>query len=79
MVEHPAEAQKIVSEELGFDLPVVQRAWPKFHWDAQLTKDVLEDFQAKSAFLGAQKLTRDNVVIDVSTRLVDFALQNKKQ
>ena len=79
MVLHPEEAQKIAAGELGFDLPVVQRAWPKFDWKAQLTQSILSDFQAKSTFLGAQKLTRDNVVVDVSKDLVSFTLQQNQK
>lgn len=77
MIANPEEAQKIVAGELGFDLAVVQRAWPKFHWDATLSESLLADFQAKATFLAEQKLTRDNIIVDVSSELVDFGFERK--
>ena len=79
ILEHPTEAQQIVAKELGFDGAVVERAWPKFHWDAQLTQDLLQDFQAKSEFLAAQGLTREGAVVNVQAELIDFRLQQNKQ
>ncbi len=75
IIANPSEAQKIVSQELGFDLAVVERAWPKFDWSVRLSAQVIPDFQAKAAFLAAQKLTRENAVIDVAADLVDLSFE----
>jgi sulfonate transport system substrate-binding protein len=65
IIDHPAEAQKIMSEDVGIDLAVVQKAWPKFHWDATIDEKMIADFEAKSRFLSEQKLTRDNTVVNI--------------
>jgi sulfonate transport system substrate-binding protein len=78
MLEHPSDAQTIVAEEFGLAPAVVQRAWPKFRWDAQLVPGLIPDFQAKSAFLAAQKLSRNGIVVDVARDLVNFSVLSDK-
>jgi sulfonate transport system substrate-binding protein len=69
---HPEEAQNIVAAELGIDLQVVKTAWGKHDWGAHLTEPVLEDIQEKANFLADQKLTRNNVKVDVARDLADL-------
>lgn len=71
IVENPIEAQQIVAAELGFELAVVERAWPKFHWQEELDTAAVADFQAKAQFLADQRLTRDNRVVDILRDLID--------
>lgn len=74
MIEHPAEAQKIIADDLGFDIEVVRAAWPKFHWDAEITDAVARDFQSKAQFLADEKLSRDGTVVEVKSQLIDTSL-----
>lgn len=74
IVAHPEEAQKIASEQLGLDLAVVQKAWPKHDWAIQLDDAAAADIQAKADFLTEQDKTRANVKIDVKKELINTEL-----
>ena len=49
--DNPDQAQQIVAQELSLSLEVIQRAWPRHDWTAQLTPEVVQDIQAKADFL----------------------------
>ncbi|MEL4896868.1 ABC transporter substrate-binding protein [Crocosphaera sp. Alani8] len=51
MIDNPDQAQQIVAQELSLSLEVIQRAWPRHDWTAQLTPEVVQDIQAKADFL----------------------------
>ena len=57
-----------MANELSIDKAVVELAWPKHKWDAQLTPDAINDIQQKATFLVDQKIIRANV--DVAQQLV---------
>lgn len=61
LVENPEEAQRIIAAELGLELPVVELAWPKHKWDAELTESVIADIQAKADFLFQRGLVETSV------------------
>lgn len=65
---NPQEAQQIVAKELNLDLSVVQMAWPKHNWNAQLTNAVIEDIQGKATFLKEMGFIKNN--IDVKKDLI---------
>jgi sulfonate transport system substrate-binding protein len=65
IIAHPDEAQRIMAEDLGFDLEVVRGAWPKFHWDATVDERMIADFEAKARFLAEQRLSRDNIAVNI--------------
>ena len=69
MVENPEEAQKIAAKQVDLDIEVVNLAWSKFDWRATFNEEVLNDIKAKSKFLSEQKLTRNNIVVDVEKEL----------
>ncbi len=48
---NPEEAKQIVANVLGLDIKVVEMAWPKHIWNAQLSEEVIIDIQEKSNFL----------------------------
>ena len=64
------EAIDIVSGELGFERAVVEQAWPKFVWSAQIDAAATTEWQEKAQFLSDQELTRNNVVVDVRNDLI---------
>jgi len=72
IVEHPDEAQDIVAKEMGLQIAVVERAWAKFAWDAQLTDAVIDDFQHKADFLAELDKTRQSKRVDVRRELVQL-------
>jgi sulfonate transport system substrate-binding protein len=72
MVEHPDEAKEIAAAELGLDRKVIDLAWPKFNWSAQLDEATISDFQAKASFLGEQGKTRQGKELEVRKELVDL-------
>jgi ABC-type nitrate/sulfonate/bicarbonate transport system substrate-binding protein len=78
MVDHPDEAQAIAAKELGLDLAVVQRAWPRFNWRASLTDgDMAADFQAKADFLARSGELRNDETVDVQKQLINTAVTVK--
>lgn len=58
ILDNPEEARLIVSDELGYDLEVVELAWGKHNWAARLTPALLADIDSKIDFLAEQDLLR---------------------
>jgi sulfonate transport system substrate-binding protein len=71
MEENPTEAQRIASEQLGLDLAVVERAWPKFDWSAEFDSAVKQDIQEKADFLSQQEVTRGGGSLNVEEEFLD--------
>jgi|ERR1051325_3089230 sulfonate transport system substrate-binding protein len=72
MVEHPEEAQKIATQELGLDPEVVKVAWPKHNWAARLNEAMIDDIQAKATFMAEMDKTRQSKKLDVRKELIDL-------
>lgn len=71
IVENPVKAQEITSKQLGLEIEVVKLAWTKFNWVATFNSSILSDMQNKATFLSNEKLTRNNVLIDVDKDLIN--------
>ncbi len=63
MRANPDEAIAIVAQALGLQRAVVELAWPKHNWGAQLHEEVLTDIDKKARFL------KDVGVIDEATAI----------
>lgn len=68
ILSNEQEAQRIVAEELGLDLRVVERAWPKHNFNPPLGDTEIADIQAKADFLYEAGLVKRQ--IDVKADLV---------
>lgn len=68
--ENPEKAISIVAKELSLDDEIVRTAWPKHSWSAVLNKSLVDDIQKKANFLAKQGATRNNVIIDVNSDLI---------
>lgn len=52
IMEHPDKAQRMLSEELDLPMAVVELAWPRLDWSANLTDEpVRSDLQLKADFM----------------------------
>ena len=69
--ENPAEAQQICAKELDLPLEVIQRAWPRHDWAAQINEEVISDIEAKAKFLEANDFIQNSV--DVRNNLIDLS------
>ena len=65
---NPQEAQQIVARGLKLDAKVIELAWPKHEWTAQLTPAITTDIQAKADFLVKRGLIKSPV--DVARHLI---------
>jgi sulfonate transport system substrate-binding protein len=63
VANNPAEAQSIVSEEINLPLSVVQAAWPKLVWTAEIEGPIVADLQGKADFLKAEGIIRNPVSV----------------
>jgi sulfonate transport system substrate-binding protein len=70
ILNNPEESQLITAKQLDLDIKVVKLAWTKFNWSAKYDKSILDDIQKKAKFLSEEKLTRDNILIDVNKDLI---------
>ena len=61
IVANPSEAQKIVAQELGLTLDVVQLAWPKHDFTPTIGEKEIADIQAKADFLYSIGLIKNTV------------------
>lgn len=59
--ENPKEAQEIVSKSLELPIEVVEAAWPKNNFSAQLTPAVIADMQSKADFLKIEGYVKEKV------------------
>ena len=78
IVDNPEEAKEIAARELHLSPAVVEQAWDKFHWDAQLDETVLEDIQQKAAFLAKEDMTRKSKELDVGKDLIELKFYKKE-
>lgn len=69
--ENPTEAQQICAEELELPLEVVQRAWPRHDWKAQITEEVISDIEAKAEFLKTNNFIQN--AVNVRNDLIDLS------
>lgn len=70
IIKNPDESQNIAAKQLGLDIAVVKLAWTKFNWGASYDSMILKDIQNKADFLSKEKLTRNNIIIDVNKDLI---------
>lgn len=61
MTNNPEEAQRLIASELNLEPQVVELAWPKHNWNANLGEAVVQDIQAKADFLFSQGLIANSV------------------
>lgn len=61
--ENPEEGKALLAKELGIDRNVVDLAWPKHDWSAQLTPEIRTDIQAKADFLLQTKMIKTPVSV----------------
>ena len=73
--ENTKEAEDIVAGTLKLDIKVIELAWPKHDWTAQLTTEVSDDIQAKADFLKNRGLIKNPV--KVNTELI-FPLKSSQ-
>lgn len=66
--ENPAEAQQLVAKSLKLDPKVIELAWPKHDFSAQLTPAITTDIQAKADFLFKRGLIKN--AVDVNRDLI---------
>ena len=66
--EHPEEARGIVAESLKLDRKIIDLAWPKHDWNAELDQNVITDIQAKADFLYKRGLIRSQ--LNVGSQLI---------
>jgi sulfonate transport system substrate-binding protein len=66
--EHPDEARGIVADALKLDRKIIDLAWPKHDWSAELNQNVIDDIQAKADFLYKRGLIRSS--LNVGTQLI---------
>jgi sulfonate transport system substrate-binding protein len=69
ITKYPREAQELIAEELSMPLAVVERAFPRHDWKAQLNEAVLLDIQTKADFLRSVGSIR--IPVDLRSSLLD--------
>lgn len=72
MRANPDEAITIVAQALRLDRAVVQMAWPKHNWSAELDEDVLSDIDAKAVFLKQVGVVTERAPVPSRADLVDL-------
>jgi sulfonate transport system substrate-binding protein len=77
ILEHPSEAQQLVSKSLDLPLEVVERAWRNNDWSAELTPDVIQDMQTKADFLKEEGFIKK--AVDVEKQLIRQPVMEKNQ
>jgi ABC-type nitrate/sulfonate/bicarbonate transport system substrate-binding protein len=60
---NPAEGVTLIAQELQLPETVVQAAWGKHDWSAQLNAQVIDDLAAKANFLLEQKMIQKPVAV----------------
>jgi sulfonate transport system substrate-binding protein len=64
ILQNTAEAQKIVADELGIELGVVELAWGKHNFNPTIGVEEIADIQNKADFLFEMGLVKTNVNVD---------------
>lgn len=64
LVENSEDAKKLVAESLNLTSEVVELAWPKHDWAADLDAEVIADIQTKTEFLANQGLIPASFDVD---------------
>jgi sulfonate transport system substrate-binding protein len=73
--QHPKEAEEIVAKALKLDFKVIELAWPKHDWTAELNEEIATDIQRKADFLKEREIIKQPV--NVRTQLI-FPLSSSK-
>jgi len=58
---HPDEAEAIVAKQMNLPVNIIQAAWPKQNWSAQINEGMITDLQAKADFLKQSGFIRNPV------------------
>lgn len=66
------EAICIIAKELDLDADIVELAWKKHLWSAQLNDRFIQDIQDKAEFLAKEKLTRNGTVVQVKDLIYTY-------
>jgi sulfonate transport system substrate-binding protein len=66
--QNPVEARAIVSKVLDLPLKVVEMAWAKMNWDAELNSEVIDDIQTRADTLSAEGFIKQS--LDVRSKLI---------
>ena len=66
--QNPKEAQDLAAKALKLDIKIINLAWPKHDWTAQLSENVIKDIQAKADFPNKRGLVK--TPIDVKSQLI---------
>lgn len=66
--QNPDEAQQLAAKSLKLDIKVINLAWPKHDWSAQLNDSITADIQSKADFL--QKKGKIKTPINVKSQLI---------
>jgi len=74
MRTNPEEAITIVAQALRMERAVVEMAWPKHNWGAELNDSVLADIDAKAVFLKSVGVLSESVPVPSRSDLVDLEL-----
>lgn len=73
IIDNPSAARSIVAKETGIALNVVELAWPKLVWTAQLDAAIAGDIQDKADFLRAEKKIDNTVDVRKDLLMTDLA------
>jgi sulfonate transport system substrate-binding protein len=66
--QHPKESKAIVAKALKLDIKVIDLAWPKHDFAAQLNDDIASDIQRKADFLKERGIIKS--AVNVRTQLI---------
>ncbi len=72
MRANPDEAITIVAQALRLKKAVVELAWPKHNWGAELNESVLADIDAKAVFLKEVGVIVERASVPTRSELLDF-------
>ncbi len=64
IIENELEAQEIVAEELGLDLEVVVKAWPKHDFNPIFNEEAKKDIELKANFLYDKGIIKNKVDVE---------------
>ncbi len=73
IANNPEEAKAIVARELGVSEEVINMAWPRHNFAAQITDEIIDDIQARAHFLFDGGFIENKV--DVRAGFIDTSLR----
>lgn len=71
LIQNPADAQKLISDELGLALPIVSLSWPKLDWTAKFD---LKQSQETALFLKEEGFVKN--VVNIQDLLLPEVIKN---